>query len=357
MAVKLELTTDPVLGPGNGILRLSGLALPPDQPEPAELRIGIERNQGKDCWLGQGAWTAQAFHRNVAARRLEDGGIEARLGSDVVDLLATQGANVMFRMHVGWNETTEIGRLVLRNLLPSQARGAESLTVPPPPLSPPPTPSPEPEPEPEPEPTPPPPSPSPQPTSEPKGRIPLVPVALGLILAVLLGVGGFYLLGDGKDAKTEQPAPPVVAAPVEPDRNAIALWLQGGPAVAEMLEKAKTLFDQGHPDLGMVVLQHTAQQGSVDAHLKLAALYDPATWTAETSPMPEPDPETAAYWYEAPAEAGNPWAGFRLGALLTTIDPDGFQGRKGLDWLQKAAEAGQSEAGELLERLKAGGSQ
>ena len=74
-------------------------------------------------------------------------------------------------------------------------------------------------------------------------------------------------------------------------------------------------------------------------------MYDPATYSKETSPLPAANPEQAAQWYKRAAEAGNAEAQYHYGMLLKsgrTEEPNGPE--LGVQWLQKAADQGHAQA-------------
>jgi TPR repeat protein len=68
--------------------------------------------------------------------------------------------------------------------------------------------------------------------------------------------------------------------------------------------------------------------------------------------MPKPDAETATFWYEPAASAGNVEAQRRMGEILTSLYPSGFQYNMGLTWLEKAAKAGDAKAQAALDKLQ-----
>jgi TPR repeat protein len=191
------------------------------------------------------------------------------------------------------------------------------------------------------------------------------PGVLAMIVALLLigGAAGLYFAGlPPFAAKTVEPAREVgtvAAKPVEAtadgaidSREALSRYLASNPVAEAALAKAKELDGQGKRDFAMLVYQYASRQGSAAASLTLGRMYDPDTWSKETSPMERPDAETAAYWYEPAARAGNVEAQRRLGKILTALPQGGIQKDKGKEWLAKAAEAGDAEAKTLLAALK-----
>ena len=115
---------------------------------------------------------------------------------------------------------------------------------------------------------------------------------------------------------------------------------------------ARQLAERGKSDLALLVHQHAARAGYTDSHLAVARMYDPDTWSAQSSPLPQPDAETAGYWYEPAARAGNLEAQRQLGKILVAMHPRGFQREKGKEWLGKAAAAGDASARALLDTTK-----
>jgi len=81
-------------------------------------------------------------------------------------------------------------------------------------------------------------------------------------------------------------------------------------------------------------------------------MYDPAYFSKDTSPLPNADPETAAYWYEGPAKDGNVVAQRNLGRVMMEQSPSGFLRDRAVQWLEKAANAGDAEAADLLSKYK-----
>ncbi|QLH39061.1 MAG: sel1 repeat family protein [Defluviicoccus sp.] len=98
-----------------------------------------------------------------------------------------------------------------------------------------------------------------------------------------------------------------------------------------------------------LLLREAARKGSAPAALALGEMYDPATYTPETSPLPAPNPAQAAAWYRQAAEAGIAQAQYRLGMLLMSGKTDEPNGPEvGISWLRKAADQGLAEAKEAL---------
>jgi TPR repeat protein len=77
-------------------------------------------------------------------------------------------------------------------------------------------------------------------------------------------------------------------------------------------------------------------------------MYDPATWSAETSPVAAASWETAVYWYEKAARQGDGAAQLQAGKLLCQNAPTEFEKTQGRSYLDQASKAGSAEAQTLL---------
>jgi hypothetical protein len=371
MAIRIDLTVDPARGPGYGLLKIIGLP-----PETGALDFWVERNQGAETFLGTGGqWTTQTVLHSVGAPSDEGGGKVLRLGPEIVDPIATLPPNCLVLMGVEAAGVKEQGRVTVRGLLASSAAGARvesgvrtvRQSEPDPVVV---------DPEPDPEPM------RPlraEPLDQQPPFVPLTPIVsdptdlvdrprrtspgvviLGTVLVLILVAGGWYFAGlppFGKGA--EAPATPVATAP-EPaapvavngpidSREALSRYIATNPSAEAATAKAVELGGQGHLDFAMLVHQYAARLGSADSAIALGHMYDPDTWSKSTSPMDKPDAETAAYWYEPAAKAGNVEAERRLGKILLGLPG---QQDKAKEWLGKAATAGDAEAKTLLEQAK-----
>ena len=387
MAVNVELLPDRARGPGFAVLRVQGMP-----PANGATSIAIQRNQGSERHLGPGGWQAVQYAFEMQGRS-EDGAALFQLGPELVDPIVDSLAMCQFRVTVG---DADGGVAVLRvgnrsAVLGSSARGAG---VPMPdrsgayavaPDRPPPVVEQPPEPEPDGEPAPAEPGkpdddeeieatsepvPPLAPPAEPQGPARtggfgwMVKSALVLAVCAAAAAGYMYYAGIGPFAAAPDGAVAVVpatpagpAAPPETARGltdiaSVRAFLEARPPVAEVLAAADGLLDGGKPDLALLVYRHAAGQGETRAAAAIARMYDPATFDPKRSPLPKADAETAVYWYEAPAGAGDAVAQRRLGALMLERNPDGPQRDKALDWLGKAAAAGDAEAAALLKKVK-----
>ncbi|CAO3376476.1 tetratricopeptide repeat protein [Azospirillum argentinense] len=177
-------------------------------------------------------------------------------------------------------------------------------------------------------------------------------IAAGVLVLAALAGGGWFLM-QNKDpvpapvAEAAKPAPLPAPLPttVEEARRLVQQDTPAGDAYAagERFRQARAL------DGAFLLFRHAAERGNAEAAVALGAMYDPATHSAETSPLPAANPTQAAEWYRRAAEAGNAEAQFRYGRLLASGKTDDPQGPDaGLAWLRKAADQGHAQAKEAL---------
>ena len=366
MALKIELGADKERGPGFGRLRIEGAAV-----GAGPLQVSIQSNQKGQFLAADGAWqNAEAWHDLYASA--DGAGVVVAVGPELVDPIVNLPPNCVLRMKI--KDINDFGGVTVRGLLHSAASGArpqdESSRVehrvepvapsaaqtPPfgdigltaseedrPMLS----------------------SAGGESAGKGQGKLFAIIGAAVLVLA-LAGAAAYFMFGrhdavavdppqEGsvavdKPAATQAPA---VAAPSEINsREDVARFIQSNPTSDAAVAAAGKLAGGGKLDLSMLVYQYAARAGSADASVALAHIYDPQTWTAKTSPMPQADAETAAYWYEPAAQSGNVEAQRRLGQILVEMNPSGFQRDKGKEWLGKAAAAGDAKAKAALDAAK-----
>lgn len=378
MPARIDLSYDAARGPGHALCRITGLDAGPAADGLLEIRI--QRNQDGSYLRPGRTWGASEVWIPIGPARAEGTALTLTLGPDIVDELATAPASVRFLCHLrvaGRLEAAALGGT--RMLRPSGADGAgparETVAAPAPirePVAEPPEPAPV-------EPPPPVGEPPDHPDPPPEKKRPAIPVWIWPVAAVLvlLAAGGaLWQLGlppfptpeaptgmeaaapDAAEPETavSETAAPETAAPAAPAAietlQDVHLFVQGAPSADEALAEARSLLERDKKDLSLLLFQHAARQGSREAGVAVARFYDPATWTAETSPLPQADAETAAYWYEPAAQNGDVEAQRRLGQILIELDLSAQQRAKGVEWLRKAADAGDAEAKTLLEALQ-----
>lgn len=177
-------------------------------------------------------------------------------------------------------------------------------------------------------------------------------IAAGVLLLAALAGGGWFLMqnGESEPAPVAEAAKPTLPPALPPTtvEEARKLVQQGTPAgdayaAGERFRQAKAL------DGAFLLFRHAAERGNAEAAIALGMMYDPATHSADTSPLPAANPTQAAEWYRRAAEAGNAEAQFRYGRLLMSGKTDDPQGPDaGLAWLRKAADQGHAQAKEAL---------
>jgi hypothetical protein len=182
-------------------------------------------------------------------------------------------------------------------------------------------------------------------SSLPKSRWPLW-AAIGAVVLLLAGGAGWYLFL--KDDSSNAAAP---AAEVPVTLDEARRVLATDPAPADALARAQAHAAKGELQGAFLLYRYAAEKGDMTASMALAAMYDPATYSAQTSPLPAANPAEAARWYEPAAQAGQAEAQYRLGMLLksgATADADGPE--KSVSWLRKAADQGYAPAQEELKK-------
>ena len=148
----------------------------------------------------------------------------------------------------------------------------------------------------------------------------------------------------------DRPTPPAVVQPEIPTTlEGARQFLAGNPGADESFGQAERFRQAKQLDGAFLLLRNAAGKGSAPAALALGEMYDPATYSPETSALPAPNPAQAAEWYRQAAEGGIAEAQFRLGQLLLsgkTEEPNGPE--LGIAWLRKAADQGHQGAKDAL---------
>jgi hypothetical protein len=185
----------------------------------------------------------------------------------------------------------------------------------------------------------------PPPPPPPKSRWPIW-ATIGVIVLLLAGGAGWYFFMRDDSSTGSAPA---AEAPVTLDEARRVLTTD--PQPADALARAQAHAAKGELQGAFLLYRYAAEKGDMTASVALAAMYDPATYSAQTSPLPAANPAEAARWYEPAAQAGQAEAQYRLGMLLksgATADTDGPE--KGVSWLRKAADQGYAPAQEELKK-------
>jgi TPR repeat protein len=164
-----------------------------------------------------------------------------------------------------------------------------------------------------------------------------------LLLAVAVGAWFF------KDRWMVTETPVAAVQPVPTTLEGAREFLARDPGADESFGMAEKFRAAKSLDGEFLLLRNAANKGNAPAALALGQMYDPATYSPETSPLPAPNPEQAVEWYRQGAEAGIAEAQYRLGVLLMsgkTDEPNGPE--MGVSWLRKAADQGHQPAKDAL---------
>jgi hypothetical protein len=124
------------------------------------------------------------------------------------------------------------------------------------------------------------------------------------------------------------------------------------PSAEEFVAQAELQMKAGNLDAALLLYKAAGQAGSPAGTTGFAKMYDPGLHGPTTSPFGKPNAGRAVELYEKAANLGDAFAMRRLGILLyeggSGISTDKTAGA---DWLNKAAEAGDTEAKGYLENL------
>ena len=351
--------------PGHAILRISDLDAAPEG-----LAISIQRQQGPDSHLADDGWRrteAWLLPERVERKRSV---MEFHLGPEICDRLAGI-ATVRLRVKepdIGVVATTVIAWPAMltsgatdpsSRLYDDTVRLHRAAAPPPPP----------PEPAPEPEPELPPPLPPPRPELRasraldpgPPRRSGAVGWLITAIVLVALAGGGYYAYTTyfQKEAQpvAEAPSAPVAPTPT-PDlgmakksvRDVVGEYLATKPTPEAMLAKARDYAKAGDMAAAFLLFRRAAETGNAAAQLELAAFFDPLSQPARGGFTP--DGARAVDWYERAALAGNSEAQRKLGLLLAKGGAGlAADTAKAKTWLQQAAAQNDADAKKALEAL------
>ncbi len=199
----------------------------------------------------------------------------------------------------------------------------------------------------------------------PSGGSPPAPARTGrwaaiAVVTLLLAGGLAWALwprpGDDRppeqtEAPKQEPAKEDVRDP-EPTLDGVRRFIGTRPPVGDALAMAHRLAEARKlPDAQFLLLRYGAEQGNASAARQLGAMYDPATFNKDTSPLPGANPTEAARWYKQAAEAADVEAAYRYGMLLKRGGTDEDNGpEKAVFWLRLVAQAGHEGARKELEQ-------
>ena len=363
MAMRAELSADREQGAGHGLLRITGL---PTGPGP--LHFSLRCNQEKAPFLGTGGWqSTEAWHTISEAGAEGTDVLTVPLGPEVIDPIVGQQTNVTYLLTVtvgaakqatplkvirplfgssaaatadretAADETRRLAEAETRHLEEEAARkataeeearrlheeaerrriadeAAQRVAA--------------------------------EEAAQKAGRRRTLPVALGLALLLLAGgaaaawygcvIPGFAP-GRCQAAKLPSASPAAETALSCAGLDATGCFQVGERALSQrQLEPARQL------------LQQASSLGSIEANIALARMYDPETWAADTSPVSQPNWETAVFWYEKAARQGDVAAEVTAGRLLCKHAKNDLERGQGRAYLEQAANAGNDKARQLL---------
>ena len=154
-------------------------------------------------------------------------------------------------------------------------------------------------------------------------------------------------------------ATPATAPAATPARvfseDEVRKFLGANPAAPAANDEGQAYLKAGHPDLALLIYRYAQRKGDAAAAKAIGRMYDPTTYSKTTSAFDTPDADQAATYYEQAAKAGDVEAEFLLGRVLAkglTSQPDAVE--RGVVWLQRAQQGGNSEAAQLLTQIKGG---
>lgn len=98
------------------------------------------------------------------------------------------------------------------------------------------------------------------------------------------------------------------------------------PEPGKLFAQAEQLQSEGQLEDAYLLYRLAARQGHAQAALVLGTQADPAFYTADTSVLPQADPQQAYKWYSAAAAAGNDEAVERLQQLREHVEQSAADG-------------------------------
>lgn len=384
MAIRAELGADKDRGPGFGLLRIAGLGA-----AGGTVDLSLKCNQVTAPFLGAGGrWQATEAWHSVTAMTAEGDDLLIPVGPEIVDAIVAQPSRVAYYLTVATGVQKQGATLTVHRLLGSgaaaddqaererlqreaeerarQEREAERLrqeeaerarldeaerlrreqeeatvlaaqrqaTEPLAPVL-------EPEPQ------------------RRRWMLALIPAVLVLSVAAVAGSWYACLIPipglvparctAESAAETAQPSAEAPAPVVSPTSCA-------GLNVDDCIRLAEAALSEKRLEPARQLFQQAVQLGGAQAAVALGRMYDPETWSAAASPAPAADWETAVYWYETAARAGDGAGLLGAGRLLCREAKSDIERRQGLKYLREAETKGAAEAKSLIPACEAKGS-
>jgi len=385
MPVKIELQGH---GAGSGALQVSGNI---DLPE--SLSLAIQRNDG--LYLGDAlVWQPSPhWHPQFSVTPTADG-LTVALSADIIDGIIDAGG-VPLQLTLRLDDHEQTGVLRIRGELIGSGAAAPAppeiadihlerdpvIDLPALDMNPDPAPTPPPE-----------------PTKEPaKPRASKLPLLLLLLLLAGGLAASWYLglldplltdlatnTGEQTAASPEEQTPPAdngqadegveagageqqpikepIAPPVEPPQASspsqpaltgvafVRSYLADNPAPDAIFDRGSEAEQAGDCDAALVLFNTAANRDPAQAG-RLAQRYDPDSFSAGRC-IGQPDAPYAIIYYADAANAGDIEAQRRLGQLLTARESWGPTYEEGMNWLRRAADAGDQQARDSLQQLE-----
>lgn len=388
MPVKIELQGH---GAGGGVLQVSG-----NIELPESLSLAIQRNDG--LYLGDAlVWQPSPhWHPQFSVTPTADG-LTVALGTDIIDGIIDAGG-VPLRLTLRLDDNQQSGVLRIRGELIGSGAAAPAspetadIQLPHEPVIDLAAPDPEPAPDPAPTPTP---EPAKTPTRKRSSKLPwlllLLLLAGGLAASWYFGLLNPLLAGpttsssdptaapDGEqtddriepDTDQQQPLEPPTEPPTAPPQEPalepppqaspptqaaltglafVRGYLAGNPTPAAIFDRGSEAEQAGDCDAALVLFNTAANRDPTQAG-RLAQRYDPDGFSAAAC-IDQPDAPYAIIYYTDAANAGTVDAQRRLGQLLTARESRGPTFEEGMDWLRRAADAGDQQARASLQQLE-----
>jgi TPR repeat protein len=192
---------------------------------------------------------------------------------------------------------------------------------------------------------------------------PWIVAAIVVIAALLLGAAYLKHWPPFAAPQTASSAPPAATPATAPaatparvfSEDEVRKFLGANPAAPAANDEGQAYLKAGHPDLALLIYRYAQRKGDAAAAKAIGRMYDPTTYSKTTSAFDTPDADQAATYYEQAAKAGDVEAEFLLGRVLAkglTSQPDAVE--RGVVWLQRAQQGGNSEAAQLLTQINGG---
>jgi len=163
-------------------------------------------------------------------------------------------------------------------------------------------------------------------------------VIIIILALVLLGGAGYYFFFRGAP-EIEAPSVPLPPAAKEAKPEQAREIISQQKETTEVdydksYQEALDFMEEGQMADAQLLLFYAARAGHGPSALVLAGLYDPVGFDPATSLMDKPDPFQAYKWYSKALDAGEEQAGERIEALKA--------------WCETAAANGDQQAAQLL---------